>query len=251
MNKLAFISLLTGLANGLAAETKFAPGDWPNWRGLTSDGQAPLFKGLPTEWSKTKNVVWKTPIPGKGHGTPTVVGGRIYLATADEEQMFQAVLCIDKDNGKVIWQTKVHKGQFPIGLNKNASHASTVVVHDGNQLYVNFVTGNQAFASALNLDGKVLWQKPIGKYKIHQGYGSSPMVHRDIVVVKADTKIGGSIVGLDKKTGREIWRRDRPKIANYTTPVVIEAAGRMQMVFCGCKLVTSLDPLTGKKLWET
>ena len=250
MYRLAFVFLFIGLANGLAAETKFAPTDWPNWRGLTSDGQAPLVDGLPTEWSETKNVVWKTPIPGRGHSTPTVVGERIYLATADEGEMFQEVLCIDKADGKVVWQTKVHEGQFAIGLNKHASHAGTVVVHDGERLYVNFVIGNQAFASAIGLDGKILWQKPIGKYKVHQGYGSSPMVYRDIVVVKADTKIGGAIIGLDKKTGREIWRRERPKIPNYTTPVVVEAAGRLQMVFCGCELITSLDPLTGKKLWE-
>ena len=250
MYRLAAAVLFAGLANGLAAETQFAPTDWPNWRGLTSDGQAKLVDGLPTQWSETKNVVWKTPIPGRGHGTPTVVGDRIYLATADEEEMFQSVLCLDKANGKVAWQTKVHEEQFAIGLNKHASHAGTVVVHDGKRLYVNFVIGNQAYASALGLDGKLLWQKPIGKYKVHQGYGSSPMVYRDIVIVKADTKIGGAIVGLDKKTGREIWRQDRPKLPNYTTPVVIEAAGRLQMVFCGCELVTSLDPLTGKKLWE-
>ena len=250
MRKLASVFLFIGLANGLAAETKFAPTDWPNWRGLTSDGQALLVDGLPTKWSETKNIVWKTPIPGRGHGTPTVVGERIYLATADEDEMFQAVLCVDKADGKVVWQTKVHEGQFAIGLNTNASHAGTVVVHDGERLFVNFVIGNQAFASAIGLDGKILWQKPLGKYKVHQGYGSSPMVYRDIVVVKADTKIGGAIIGLDKKTGREIWRRERPKIPNYTTPVVVEAAGRLQMVFCGCELITSLDPLTGKKLWE-
>ena len=112
MHKLASVFLFIGLANGLAAETKFAPTDWPNWRGLTSDGQALLVDGLPTEWSETKNVVWKTPIPGRGHSTPTVVGKRIYLATADEDEMFQAVLCIDKADGKVVWQTKVHEGQF-------------------------------------------------------------------------------------------------------------------------------------------
>jgi hypothetical protein len=160
------------------------------------------------------------------------------------------VLCIDKANGKVVWQTKVHEGQFAIGLNKNASHAGTAVVHDGERLFVNFVIGNQAYATAISLNGKILWQKPIGKYRVHQGYGSSPMVYRDIVVVKADTKIGGTICGLDKKTGREIWRQERPKIPNYTTPIVVEAAGRLQMVFCGCELITSLDPLTGKKLWE-
>ena len=176
MNKLVCVFLLTGAATGLGAEFKFAPTDWPNWRGLTSDGQAKFVEGLPTEWSETKNIVWKTPIPGRGHSTPTLVGDRIYLATADEDEMFQSVLCLGKADGKRIWETKVHEGQFAVGLNKHASHAGTVVVHDGERLYVNFVIGNQAYASALGLDGKVLWQKPIGKYKVHQGYGSSPMV---------------------------------------------------------------------------
>lgn len=250
MHRIFTLSLLLGLAGSLAAETKFDATDWPNWRGLTSDGQAKFVKGLPTEWSKIKNVVWKTPIPGRGHSTPTLVGERIYLATAEEDEMYQSVLCINKADGKLVWETRVHEGQFAVGLNKHASHAGTAVVHDGERLYVNFVIGNQAYASALGLDGKLLWQKPIGKYKVHQGYGSSPMVFGDIVVVKADTKIGGAICGLDKKTGREIWRQERPKLPNYTTPVVIEAAGKQQMVFCGCELVTSLDPLTGKKLWE-
>ena len=197
MHKLTLFFLLIGLAESLAAESKFAPTDWPNWRGLTSDGQALFVDGLPTEWSETKNIVWRTPIPGRGHSTPTVVGDRIYLATADEDEMFQAVLCIDKANGKVVWQTKVHEGQFAIGLNKHASHAGTAVVHDGERLFVNFVIGNQAYATASSLSGKILWQKPIGKYKVHQGYGSSPMVYRNIVVVKADTKIGGTICGFD------------------------------------------------------
>ena len=250
MHRIFTLSLLLGLAGSLAAESKFATTDWPTWRGLTSDGQAKVVKGLPTEWSEIKNVVWKTPIPGRGHSTPTLVGDRIYLATAEEDEMYQSVICLDKATGKPFWETKVHEGQFAVGLNKHASHAGTAVVHDGERLYVNFVIGNQAYASALGLDGKLLWQKPIGKYKVHQGYGSSPMVFGDIVVVKADTKIGGAICGLDKKTGREIWRQERPKLPNYTTPVVIEAAGNRQMVFCGCELVTSLDPLTGKKLWE-
>ncbi|SVE29530.1 uncharacterized protein METZ01_LOCUS482384, partial [marine metagenome] len=89
MHKLTLVFLLIGFTKGLAAKSEFAPTDWPNWRGLTSDGQALLVDGLPTEWNETKNIVWKTPIPGRGHSTPTVVGERIYLATADEDEMFQ------------------------------------------------------------------------------------------------------------------------------------------------------------------
>ena len=102
MHRIVTLSLLLGLAGGLTAETKFAETDWPNWRGLTSDGQAKFVKGLPTEWSETKNVVWKTPIPGRGHSTPTLVGDRIYLATAEEDEMYQSVICLNKATGKPV-----------------------------------------------------------------------------------------------------------------------------------------------------
>jgi len=239
-----------GLVSAAPAKQIFHPTDWPVWRGLHGNGHAQAVDGLPITWSAIRNVVWKTPIPGRGHSTPTIVGNRIYLATADGNKQVQSVLCLDKDTGKLIWATPVHKGKFVKGGNKNASQASSAVVCDGTQLYVNFPNDNKIHTTALSREGKVLWQTAVSDYKIHQGYGTSPMVYQGVVVTKADSKGGGAIAGLNKKTGAVIWKHRRPKLPNYTTPVMVTAHGKLQMVFAGGELITSLDPLTGKKHWE-
>jgi len=250
MKKLILLCLPFTAALAFAAPSKFDRTDWPAWRGLHGNGHATAVDGLPLKWSATQNVVWKAPIPGKGHSTPTLVGSRIYLATADEKTEVQSVLCIEKSTGKLVWKTPVHMGKFVQGGNKNSSHASSAVVCDGTQLYVSFPNDNKIHTTALSMEGKVLWQRAISDYKIHQGYGTSPMVYKDVVVAKADSKSGGAIAGLNRKTGAILWKHGRPKLPNYTTPVMVTAHGKLQMVFAGGELITSLDPLTGRKHWE-
>jgi len=243
--------LLTRLMSVLAEAPDFQSTDWPAWRGLHGDGHAKAVKGLPIKWSDSKNVVWKIALPGRGHSTPTIIGNRIFLATAEEEKQVQSVLCLEKGTGKLIWATVVHKGRFVQGGNKRKSNASSTVVCDGEQLYVSFPNDNKIHTTALSMEGKVLWQRAVTDYVIHQGFGTSPTVYRDVVIAKADSKqIGGAVVGLNKKTGKVIWKINRPKYPNYTTPVMITAHGKLQMVFAGAELITSIDPLTGKKHWE-
>ena len=104
--------------------------------------------------------------------------------------------------------------------------------------------------SALDLQGRILWTRTVGDFVTHQGFASSPLVHDSVVLVTADHKGGGNLAGLDRKTGAILWRQTRPKIANYTSPAVLSVAGRSQMVVAGCNLVSSFDPLSGRKLWE-
>jgi len=251
MKTFVSIALLGGVLVTQQAPAAFNPTDWPMWRGLHGDGHAKAVKGLPLKWNDSKNVVWKIKLPGRGHSTPTIVGNRIYLATAETEKQVQSVLCFEKDTGKLIWKTPVHKGNFVKGGNKHKSDASSSVVCDGTQLYVSFPNNNKIHTTALGMEGKVLWQRAVTDYVIHQGFGTSPTVYRDVVVAKADSKeIGGAVVGLNKKSGQIIWKINRPKYPNYTTPVMVTAHGKLQMVFAGAELITSIDPLTGKKHWE-
>jgi len=251
MKKIFLFSVLSAAIAASAAPIKFQSTDWPAWRGLKGDGHAVAAKGLPMKWSAEENVAWKAKLPGRGHSTPTIVGDRIYLATAEAEKQVQSVLCLNKATGKVIWRTPVHSGKLLKGGNKHASHASSSVVCDGEQLYVGFPNDKKVFLTTLGMDGKVRWQKAVSDYVIHQGYGTSPMVYQNVVVAKADSKkIGGAVVGFDKRTGKELWRIQRPKYPNYTTPVMVTAHGKLQMVFAGAELISSLDPLTGKKHWE-
>jgi outer membrane protein assembly factor BamB len=224
--------------------------DWPAWRGPAHDGIAASGQNPPVQWSETEGIVWKTPIPGRGHGSPTVVGDRIYLATADRVKQSQSVLCLDRLSGRLVWQTEVHGSKADPGKHSNSSAASSTVACDGEQLFINFLNGGAVYTTALDVKGRVLWQQKICDYVTHQGFASSPMIHESLVLVSADHRGGGVVVGLDRKTGKVVWSEPRPKLPNYTSPAILKAGGRTQMVMAGCNLMTSLDPLTGKKLWE-
>ena len=241
------IFVLTVSAASAAADPAM---DWPAWRGPTRDGLAASGQNPPVFWSEAEGVLWKTAIPGRGHGSPTVVGDRIYLATADRVKQSQSVLCLDRHTGKIVWQTEVHSGQADPGKHANSSAASSTVAYDGERVLINFLNGGAVQTTALDLNGQVLWQRKICDYVTHQGFASSPVVHASLVLVSADHKGGGVIVGLDRKTGRVVWSESRPKLPNYTTPAVVQTGGRTQMILAGCNLLTSLDPWTGKKLWE-
>jgi outer membrane protein assembly factor BamB len=224
--------------------------DWPAWRGPTRDGIAASGQNPAVQWSETENILWKSPVPGRGHGSPIVVGNRIYLATADRVKQTQSVLCLDRHTGKPVWQTEVHSSSADPGKHSNSSAASSTVACDGEQLFINFLNGGAVHTTALGLNGKVQWQQKLCDFVTHQGFASSPVLHQSLVLVSADHKGGGVIAGLDRKTGRLVWSESRPKHHNYTTPSILQAGGRTQMVMAGCNLITSLDPVTGRKLWE-
>jgi outer membrane protein assembly factor BamB len=223
--------------------------DWPWWRGPTVDGVAAPGQKPPTAWSATRNVLWKVPVSGRGHGTPTVVGNQVVLCTADERKEIQSVLCYDRNSGRLLWKTEVHRGKF-MRRNKKASQASGSLACDGERFYVNFANGGGAHTTALDRNGKIVWQTKVTDYVVHQAYGSSPAIYKGLVLVTADNKKAGVVAALDRKTGKTVWKVSRPKKPNYPSPVVLKVAGREQLVLTGCDLVTSLDPLTGKKLWE-
>lgn len=198
-----------------------------------------------------KHTLWAVSIPGKGHGSPIVVGDRVYLLTAEQDPDVQAVLCLDRMNGKPVWRTDVHEGGFPERLNQKATHASSTPACDGERLFVNFMNNGAVFTTALSLDGKILWQTRITDYIVHQGFGSSPLVYKDFVIISADNKAGGAVCALERATGKVAWKVERPKMPNYVSPLVYHLDDRDQLILSGCERVTSLDPASGKTLWET
>lgn len=247
----ALLFLLAGVVSSFGAAFKIDPAhDWAGWRGPTGDGIAAAGQNPPIVWSEGQNVLWKAPIPGRGHGSPTVVAEKIYLATADPSKGAQSILCLDRRTGKPIWDRVVHADKADAGKHANSSAASSSAACDGERIFINFLNGGAVFTSALDLDGKILWQRKVCDYVTHQGFGSSPVVHEGLVLVSADHRGGGTVAGLDRKTGEIVWSVERPKIANYPSPGIIRANGQTQMVLEGCNQVLSLDPATGKKLWE-
>ena len=135
-------------------------------------------------------------------------------------------------------------------MNAKATLASSTPACDGERIFINFLNGGAAWTTAIDLTGDIIWQKKIADYKIHQGYGSSPAIYEGLVIVSADNKAGGAIQAMDRETGDIVWKRERPDMPNYPSPVILNVAGRDQLLMTGCELVTSLDPLTGEELWE-
>lgn len=224
--------------------------DWPWWRGPQRNGVAHSEQNPPTEWSETKNVAWKSAVPGRGHSSPTVVGKRVFLATADETEQTQSVVCYDRESGRQLWQTAVHRGGLMI-KNQKSSAASATVACDGQRVYINFANEGAVFVTALDLDGQQQWQTRIADYKIHQGYGASPALYQSLVIAVADSHAGGVVAALDRQTGAVKWKHDRPQEPNYPSPIILNVQGRDQLLLTGCNLISSFDPATGKSLWET
>jgi outer membrane protein assembly factor BamB len=248
-------NLPTLTITALLATSTLAPvyaGDWPWWRGPDRNGVASSDQSPPLTWSDSENVIWRVPVPGRGHGSATIVGDCVYLLTAERSREARSVLCVDRASGEVRWHKDVHVGKLTPFKNEKASDASSTLACDGERLYVNFLHDDAMYTSALSLTGDVLWQTRICGYVEHQGFASSPAVWESLVIVTADNKGpgGGAVAGLRRDTGDIVWRHERPAQPNYASPIILEAAGRPQLLLTGCDLVSSFDPVSGDKLWE-
>lgn len=224
--------------------------DWPWWRGPQRSGIAADQQNMPLHWSETENVLWKAKVPGRGHASPTVVGNRIFLATADEQREIQSVLCYDRVHGRQLWQADVHTGGLERKGHQKSSQASATVASDGERIFVNFLHDGAIYTTALDLKGKQLWQTKVSDFVVHQGFGSSPAVYESLVLVSTDNKAGGVVAALDRRDGTIVWQQSRPHLPNYTSPVVLSVAGRDQLLVAGCDHISSFNPLSGEQLWE-
>ena len=233
-----------------SARIAFTAADWPWWRGPNRNGIADDSQKPPLTWSESKNVLWASPVPGRGHGSPIVVGDQVFLAAAEHDREIQSVLCFDRKTGKRLWQTEIHRGGFEKKGNSKSSLASSTLACDGTRVFVNFLHAGAIYTTALTRDGKQIWQTKITDYVLHQGFGSSPAIYQSLVIVSADNKGTGVIAGLERASGKIVWTQERPKQPNYASPIILNVAGREQLLLTGCDLVAGFDPLTGKKLWE-
>jgi outer membrane protein assembly factor BamB len=167
-------------------------------------------------------VLWKAPIPGRGHGSSTVVGDQVFIATAEPDRQVQSVLCFNRNTGKQLWQAEAHKGGLESKIkpgNAKSSLASVTVACDGKRVFVNFLNSDGIYATAIDRkDGSQLWQTKVADFVIHQGYGASPALYQGLVIIAADHKGGGKFVALDRASGKVVWSVDRPKIPNYASP---------------------------------
>ena len=224
--------------------------DWPWWRGGTHDGIANPDQRPPVNWSDSENIIWKANLPGRSHGSPIVVGEQVVVTAADTDRNVQSVLCFDRRTGTQLWESVVHEKGLDVKNNEKSSMASAAAACDGDRFFVNFLNGDSVYMTALDRQGKKLWQTKLSAYINHQGFGSSPLLYQDLVIGVSDNKGGGAIVAMNRATGDIVWQKARPAKPNYSSPVIFNVEGKDQLFLIGCDLVTSLNPTTGETLWE-
>jgi len=227
-------------------------GDWPGWRGPRGDGTSDEVN-VPVRWSQTENVAWKTAIPGKGHSSPVIWGDRIFLTSCDEKDGRRLLLCLDRRDGKILWEKTVLTCPLE-RKHKLNSFASSTPATDGKRVYVTFLEDPRFQVYCYDFDGKLIWNKSPGEFHSRHGFCSPPILYKDLVILNGDQDAPQGtesyLVALDKNTGAQRWRTDRPNhTRSYCPPLLIEAAGKKQLVFSGSMCVASYDPDTGKLIW--
>jgi outer membrane protein assembly factor BamB len=230
---------------GLAAATE----DWPQFRGPTGEGHS-AEQGLPLEWSESRNVLWKTAVPGRGWSSPVVAGGRVWLTTAVNAAGSASLrlLGFDVETGREVVNAEAFRLRNADLTNPKNSHASPTPIVDGDRVYVHFGASGTA---ALTTAGVVVWKTQL-PYESQHGNGGSPALYRDLLILSCDGSDQAYVVALDTRTGKVRWKTPRryPADQAYSTPLVIRVGERDQVVSVGAYRAAAYDPESGKEIWR-
>ncbi|MEM8732754.1 MAG: PQQ-binding-like beta-propeller repeat protein [Planctomycetota bacterium] len=249
--RLAFFLMLSFCPLPISAQESNA-GDWPRWRGPTGNGIG-SDENLPVRFGPSENVLWKTPVAGRGHSSPIVVGDQVILATADEARQTHSVVAFDLNSGAERWTRQLSQGGFPARNHPKNTEASSTVASDGSLLFTTFFHHRKVVLSALTLRGEVAWEREVSPFnpkRYEYGYAPSPLLFKDLVIVAAEHDGPSFLVAYQRETGKEVWRTKRSPNITFSSPVIAKVAGKDQLLISGSGLVTSYAPATGKMLWQ-
>ncbi len=226
--------------------------DWPWWRGPSRNGIS-IEQDVPIEFGENKAFQWRCALPGRSHGSPIVVGQRVFLQVADDKQKTHSVIAVDRTSGKQLWRTDVNQGGFPNKNHPKNTEASPTLASDGERLFGCFYHHDAIHLVTLDLEGKLLRSQSLGYFKpkmFEYGYAPSPCLYQSYVIVAAEFDGDSFLVAVDRETGKEVWRTERPKSISFSSPVVANVAGRDQLLISGNLKLSSYDPMNGKLLWD-
>ena len=283
---IAALLVSAAAATGPSAGEKAPDANWPQWRGPTGMGVSDET-GLPLSWGVDRNLVWKTPIDGKGHSSPIVWGDRVFLTTAIEGEVAGEehrvvhmrdgyyddnpvnreryihpdsvgserihtlkVIALDAGDGSVVWEQIAFEGLPYDDRHRGGSFASPTPVTDGELLYAYF--GSQGLY-AYDLDGSLVWSQDLGEIPTWGlGDGGSPVLYGDLLILVADRDSGDTsfIVAFDKRTGEQIWQTPRLARTQWSTPLLVDGPRGAELVVSGWQAVISYDPATGAERWR-
>lgn len=223
--------------------------EWTRFRGPNGSGINDR-QALPVEWSKD-NILWKKEIPGEGHSSPVIWGERVFITSTNGKTGERTVLCLQGDTGKTLWQKEFPAKKYK--MHKKNSGASSTPTVDANHLYLAWGTPAECLMTALDHDGKLVWQTDLGPYKGNHGFGPSPILFENLVILANDQDKKGYIVALDKSNGQQVWKLPRNSgNATYSTPLLFQPKGKpAELIVTNWKHgMTSIDPKSGKVNWE-
>ena len=242
----------------LLALTLQAGDGWPDFRGPTRDGHAARDAKPPLEWGESRNVDWKRAIHGLGWSSPVIGNRRLWLTTASRDGRQLHALCLDAATGKIVWDKRVFDVAEPASIRPTNSYASASPVIDGERVFVHF--GPYGTACLVAATGRSLWRRRDLKFDPGEaGPGASPILHDGTVIVQCDGMDAQFVIAMDAKTGKTRWKtaRSHPfgdldvkRRKAYSTPLVVEAGGRTQLLSPGAQAAYSYDPATGRELWR-
>jgi outer membrane protein assembly factor BamB len=243
VRRLFFLTVGVLVASSASAQV------WPEFRGPGGQGHS-AERGLPLEWAEGKNIAWKTPVAGLGWSSPVVADGRVWLTTAIEQRGISLrVLAFDVATGREVVNVEAFNiPSYRRAINPKNSWASPTPVIDNGRVYVHFGADGTA---ALSTSGAIVWKARFD-YASQHGAGGSPIVYGDLLIFSCDGSDVAFVVALDKNTGKVKWKTNRgfPADQAYTTPLVIRAADRDQLISVGAFRTRAYDPSNGKEIWR-
>jgi len=235
--RLAFLVLLSSLI--------FAA-DWPQFRGPGGQGVSDE-KTVPLTWSDTKNVRWKTAIPGRGWSSPVIQGERIWLTTATEEGRSLRAIAVNVNTGAIEQNVEIFQLKSPKLMNLKNSFASPTPVVEGDRVYLHF----GAYGTAcITQSGEIVWKTKLEYDNGQHGPGGSPIIYDDLLIVSCDGIEVQYVVALDKSTGKVRWKKTREGYQAYTTPLVVNLPSGDQVISPGAFQSIAYEPRTGKEIWR-
>jgi outer membrane protein assembly factor BamB len=254
---IAILTCLAASAVSLAAQ-------WPQFRGPDGNGVS-AKANPPLSWSEDKNVRWKTPIHGRAWSSPVVLEGKVWVTTATPDGRQLSALAVDVDTGKILHDLKLFDVANPQFAHSFNSYASPTPVIEPGRVYVTF--GSPGTAALDPTTGKVIWERRDLECNHFRGAGSSPIIFENLLIMHFDGSDQQYLVGLDKRTGKTVWKTDRsidfqdlgpdgkPQADGdfrkaFSTPHIVTHAGAPLLLSIGSKATYGYDPRTGKELWR-
>jgi outer membrane protein assembly factor BamB len=231
-----------------------AADDWPQFRGPDGQGHAEAA-GLPTKFSETEHVAWKTAVPGQGWSSPVIQGNEIWITTALDEGHDLRAICVDRQTGEIVHDVNVFQVARPPKVHATNGWASPTPIIEKGRVYVHFGTCGTACLETKT--AKVLWRNDDLKLDHEVGPGSSPALFGNLLVLNCDGFDVRYVAALDMQAGKLAWKTDRSGVIDkegtykkaFSTPLVINVDGGWQAISPGAERVVSYDPLTGRELW--